>query len=538
MSETTSLQKSPLLGLIFFGVCLLLGGWLFADALANIFSRWSYQAEYSHGFLIPLVSLYILWENKARLSATQTAGSWWALPVLLIAIVFLFVGEISALYIILHYAFLFLLLAFALAFLGRAARYALVPIGLLVFSIPLPYIVEVVLTAKLQLMSSDLGVKLIRLFNIPVFLSGNIIDLGTFKLHVVEACSGMRYLFPLACIGFVTAYFYRAAFWLKAIVFLTTIPITLFMNSFRIAVTGVLVENFGPQTAEGFLHDFEGWAVFLLCMAVLILEIVLLEKLTLGRSLAVAFRPITADETVNETPASVTKKTMNMPLIILTIVSLCAAKFTLISIDHRQEAFLKSTSLAAFPLTLHTESGDVWQGERMTMAADVLAELQADDYFLADYAPRENRDDTVNFYVAYYESQRKGVSPHSPKVCMPGGGWEIAEFSRTELTDIQASYYVAGSKNMPVNRAVIRNGTKAQLVYYWFFERGDVVANEYIKKWWLLKDALFHNRTDGALVRVVTPIEQNNIDAAEARIKAFVKIAQPTLSRYLPEAPH
>lgn len=107
------------------------------------------------------------------------------------------------------------------------------------------------------------------MFQIPVFLEGNIIDLGVYQLQVVEACSGLRYLFPLMSLGFIAAYFYQAAFWKRAIVFLMTIPITILMNSFRIGVIGVMVDNWGISMAEGFLHDFEGWIIFMACAAIL-----------------------------------------------------------------------------------------------------------------------------------------------------------------------------------------------------------------------------------------------------------------------------
>jgi len=129
----------------------------------------------------------------------------------------------------------------------------------------------------------------------------------------------------------------------------------------------------------------------------------------------------------------------------------------------------------------------------------------------------------VNFYVAYYASQRKGVSPHSPKVCIPGGGWEIADFSRTRVDQI------------PVNRVLIRKGLQDQIVYYWFEERGIAVANEYIKKWMLFKDALFVNRTDGSLIRVTTPVmsDESTMDA-DLRAQAFIRASREQLSQRLP----
>ena len=124
----------------------------------------------------------------------------------------------------------------------------------------------------MQLISSELGVLVIRLFDIPVYLEGNIIDLGTYKLQVVEACSGLRYMYPLLSLSLILAFFFRVVMWKRVLVFVSAIPITIVMNSIRIGIIGVLVEYFGIEVAEGFLHDFEGWVIFLVCFFFLYLE--------------------------------------------------------------------------------------------------------------------------------------------------------------------------------------------------------------------------------------------------------------------------
>ena len=195
--------------------------------LSEAVLRWGIQEEYSHGYLIPLVTLYILWEKKDLIMSSVSEPLWFGLVLVLIAIAVLLVGEISALFLLVQYSFVLLLIGLSMVPVGRATKYTLAPILLLLFAIPLPYVIEVLLTAKLQLWSSAIGVDVIRAFKIPVFLEGNVIDLGVYKLQVVEACSGLRYLFPLMSLGFIAAYFYQAAFWKRAVIFLATIPITI-----------------------------------------------------------------------------------------------------------------------------------------------------------------------------------------------------------------------------------------------------------------------------------------------------------------------
>ena len=142
----------------------------------------------------------------------------------------------------------------------------------LAFMLPLPTVIYWRFSLELQHVSSEFGVSLISMVGVPVFLDGNVIDLGTYKLQVAEACSGLRYLFPLMSFGYLFAILYRGPWWHKLILFLSTVPITILMNSFRIGVIGVLVDRFGIAQAEGFLHFFEGWIIFVACVALLYLE--------------------------------------------------------------------------------------------------------------------------------------------------------------------------------------------------------------------------------------------------------------------------
>jgi len=503
-------------GFLLFLVTLGLSFWLYWDGLAEAVLRWELQEEYSHGYLIPLVSLFILWEKRFQIAASYQGYSWWGLPIIVLALIILLIGEVSALYMLIHYSFILLLFGLSLAFLGSATRFTWVAIALLGFAVPLPYFIEVILTSKLQLISSQLGVEIIRLCRIPVFLSGNIIDLGNYQLQVVEACSGLRYLFPLMSLGFIGAYLYQASVWKRAVLFLSTVPITIFMNSLRIAITGILVDNWGTEMAEGFLHDFEGWLIFMACGGLLLLEVLLMELLTTRLSVRQAFAVPVSVSAEQYSSQDSTPLQFSKPLAV-TIPLLLVALAGVGSLDNREEdTTFKKTELISFPLNF-----DQWFGVEDRIEADVAKKLGFTEYVMINYQNQQHRP--VNFYVAYYASQRKGVSPHSPKVCIPGGGWEIAKFSRTKVDE------------MPVNRVLIRKGTQDQIVYYWFEERGTPIANEYLKKWMLFKDALFLNRTDGSLVRVTTPVmSDETLEDADLRAQEFIRISRNQLIQLLP----
>ena len=150
----------------------------------------------------------------------------------------------------------------------------------LVFMLPLPQFLYWKINTGLQFLSSELGVSFVRLMDVPVFLDGNVIDLGVYKLMVAEACSGLRYLFPIMSFSYVFAVLYTGPRWHKIVLLLSAVPIAVLMNSLRIGVIGVLVDRYGIGQAEGFLHFFEGWVIFLSCIVILFLMVKAMQRLS------------------------------------------------------------------------------------------------------------------------------------------------------------------------------------------------------------------------------------------------------------------
>lgn len=258
---------------ILLTTAILLTIFAYYDGLENLVHRWEVEEEYNHGYFLPLVSLVFLWQLAPIFQKQQYKPTWMALAAAGVALVLFIVAELSAIYLLIHYSFILVMFALSLATVGWAGtRLTFVPIGLLVFAVPIPYFLEAAITGKMQLISSQLGVEIIRLCKIPVFREGNLIDLGVYKLEVVEACSGLTYLYPLLGFGAICAYLYHTTAWKRAFIIISTIPIAILLNSFRIGMIGFLVKYFGNEQAEGFLHDFEGFAVFMACVGVLFIE--------------------------------------------------------------------------------------------------------------------------------------------------------------------------------------------------------------------------------------------------------------------------
>ena len=488
----------------------------FQDALWGLVRRWNQQEEYSHGFLIPVMTAWLLWTRREALSASIGRPSFAGVGLIVLAIAMHITGELSAVFILSQVGFVLVLMGIALAIGGYSfLRVAFIPIAYLLFAIPLPYFIDATLTLKLQLISSELGVFFIRLFQIPVFLDGNIIDMGTYKLEVVEACSGLRYLYPLLGLGFLAAYLFHAPLWQRATVFLSSVPIAIGMNGFRIGLAGFLVDRWGTQMAEGALHFFEGWVIFVACSALLAGEISALARLSGRRFLEVFYLPNVTAGSTGGTPA----KSLGLIPLMAGISLLCIGGLAVDFISGRSEIIPERTRFVAFP----TRIGE-WQGRVSSLDFATEQFLKVDDYILADYNRPDGRP--VNFYVAYYASQRKNESPHSPIVCLPGGGWLI--------TRLESKNLVSDGIDYPFNRVIIQNGSARDLVYYWFQERGRIIADEYSAKWYLLTDSIAQNRSDGALVRLTTQIINEPEENADRRLQSFMRAALPRLPEFLP----
>jgi exosortase D (VPLPA-CTERM-specific) len=509
----------PTLLALAIGLLSLLPFW---DGLSRMWGWWIDAPEYSHGLLIPPVAAFLIWQQKDRLERMRFTGSWWGVLLIVVGGAFLVLGQLGTVYTVVQYAYVITLFGLILSFLGWPAfRVIAIPLLILLFMIPLPQFVLANLSTKLQLLSSQIGVFVIRLFNISVFLEGNVIDLGGYKLQVEDACSGLRYLFPLMTLGFLMAYFYKGALWKRVALFLSSIPITVLMNSIRVGAIGVMVEHWGIEMAEGFLHEFQGWMVFMLSMVLMFGEIAVLSWLGHEQG---TWRQLFGVEFPAPTPAEAALRRRSVPRsFIVAAVLLLAFVATTLSLPRPAEIFPARASFAEFPMQL----GD-WRGRRSSLEGIYSDALKLDDYLLADYV--DYSGSVVNVYISYYNSQRKGEAAHSPRSCLPGGGWQMNEFGQVDLANVSINGRV-----LRVNRTLIEMGNQRQLVYYWFQQRGRIITNEFAVKWYLFWDALTAHRTDGAMIRVITPLSATTpVANADRRVTDVISRMAPQIARFVP----
>lgn len=522
---TPGLSGVNLAGVLLFAALIGVALPVFWLGLVSLGRAWS-TPEYSHGPLIPLISLYLFLRELRRdppappgTPARRGPG----IGLMLFGMGIAVLGNLVRIPDVVTYGFILWVGGVMLVAMGwEQGRRHWAPVLHLVFMLPLPQFVWWKMNIQLQLWSSELGVWFVRLAGVPVHLQGNVIDLGVHRLQVAEACSGLAYLFPILSFSYLFAILYRGPMWHKAVLLLAAAPLTVFMNAFRIGVIGVLVDRYGIGHAEGFTHAFEGWVIFMACVVVLMLMALALQRLTpnplpLSRAIDLDFGGLTpqARRLLGIAPSRG---------LALAVAAAAAVSLAFVLAPRPEPVAAERDPFVLFPRDLGP-----WSGVFQPLEEEVAAVLGADDYLNITFAaPGEPMP--VNLFVAWYARQTEGSGIHSPEVCLPVGGWEVFAI-RPFAVETVAPYGA-----FRLNRAVIERGLERQLVHYWFEQRGRRMTNDYLAKLSVVRDGLMRGRTDGALVRFVTPIGQDETEAeADARLQRVMDLALERLPRFVPE---
>ncbi|UWQ21844.1 VPLPA-CTERM-specific exosortase XrtD [Jannaschia sp. W003] len=496
----------------------LAAGAAFAPGLAALGAAWS-TPEYSHGPLIPLISAWLLLRGMQAEGAPPVGGARWPGALVLgLALALAAVGARSGIGDVSAYG----LIAWAMAMLllwrgwrGGATHWAAV--GHLVFMLPLPQLLWWKANLVLQGLSAELGVAAIALAGVPVWLEGHVIDLGVWQLEVAEACSGLRYMFPILSFAVIVAVCFRGPGWGKALLVLAAAPVAVLLNAGRIALIGVAVDRWGIAAAEGALHLLQGWAVFAACLALLL-------ALAAGlRCFAPRPGPLLDLGGADAGAALRALGRAGAPRAAVAGAAATALAALAIALAPPPDAgAVARAPFAAFPATLGP-----WRGRATALPPALEAALGATDYLdLALVAPGERAP--VNLFAAWYRSQVGGEGLHSPEICLPAGGWEVAALAHARVAP-------PGLGAWQANRAVITRGAERRLVLFWFEGRGGRTVSDWRARLAVLRDGALRGRTDGGLVRVMTPVAAGETEAdAEARLLRVLARAVPRLGEHVP----
>jgi len=254
--------------------------YLYAAVLPPLITDWLDDPNYSHGFLVPGLSAYFVWDRRQTLAGLRPQPHWGGLVLLWCGLGMLLLGHLGAELFLMRSSMVVVLTALVWYLLGRHYVHALAfPLAFLLFMIPLPAILLNTITLPLQLLATKVSTFALQLAQLPVYREGNIIYLPHATLEVAEACSGLRSLVSLLALAVVLAYITQRRLSTRWLLVLSAVPIALVANAFRIWATGVLAHWYGTQAAEGFYHTFAGWLVFVVALGLLLGEGALLSLL-------------------------------------------------------------------------------------------------------------------------------------------------------------------------------------------------------------------------------------------------------------------
>ena len=255
---------------IAFQIVILLAAFtiLFGTAITKLIQDWAENSNYSHGFLIPFISIYMIWHKRSQLIEFPLKPSAVGLLVIIFGMIVFIIGNVAAELFTMRIAIVITIVGLCTYFLGIRVTIAIaVPLSYLLFMVPLPAIIWNKIAFPLQLLAAKLSSNIIQFMGIPLLREGNVLHLPNITLEVIDACSGLRSLISLLSLSAAFAYVVKITIVSKWFLFISAIPIAIIVNIFRLASTAILAVYVGPETAHGFLHDLSGIIVFITAFA-------------------------------------------------------------------------------------------------------------------------------------------------------------------------------------------------------------------------------------------------------------------------------
>lgn len=252
-------------------ILTLMTAGLYHDVIINMATQWYNDPNNSHGFLVPLISAYLLWEKREDIKEADIVPSNFGIIVLLFGILLLIVGNIAAELFTMRFSMIVVMAGLIIFLAGFTLfRVVLLPLGYLILMIPIPYILYNAVAFPLKLFAAKSAVAFLRLIEIPVYRDGNIIALAQTTLEVADACSGIRSLMSLIALGIALSFFTQRGWPRRILLVVFAVPVAIFVNVIRVIITGILAHYYGEKAATGFFHEFSGFVMFAVAMGMLI----------------------------------------------------------------------------------------------------------------------------------------------------------------------------------------------------------------------------------------------------------------------------
>lgn len=491
MISIDSKGSSKRLPLIYIGIIIagfVLSYW---PALQKLSIRWNSE-DNSYCYLIIPLFIYLCLDMKKLFQFNEFSWNQWGVVPAALAVSVIIIGEMGSIETLVYAGIWGCIASVIYVLYGNRSKRLLFSLLILAFIVPLPPFIGRVLTFNLKLAASRLATLMLRIVGVSVLQDGNIIDIGITQLQVVDACSGLRYLMPLILMALLFGYFYGQRLWQKIVLLAVVLPLSIVVNGLRIFGTGMLYVYGFPELAEDFFHDFSGWLVFMVAAVILFGVSFLLRKLGLNKY------PILPKDSGDRGKPLKVQVVMMLTLCLL-FVSGGWAMQKLPAARHLPER----STFESFP----TKIG-LWSARRNYLPKAILDELWADDYLSATFE-HPGRPNRIRLFIPFYAYQGSRHTAHAPQSCMLGSGWALI---RSHKVTVQTGNDGAA---IPMMTSIWEKGGTCLVGSYFFFERGRVITNPWMNKYWLLVDGFTRHRTDGALVRAEMPLApgQSTVDA-------------------------
>jgi exosortase D (VPLPA-CTERM-specific) len=481
------------------------------SVISKLIHRWN-SGDDSYCFLIIPLFLYLCWEKRHRFRFAEFSWSIWGIIPTTLAILLMILGERGSAETLIYIGIWGCLVGIAVSLYGARIRHLAFPLLILFFIVTLPPFLNRLLTFKLKMVAGMLSADMLRMVGVTVVQEGNILDLGIGQLEVADACSGLRYFMPMILMGLLIGYFFTKGLWRKVLLLVLVVPLAILINAVRVFAAGMFTVAGHPELAQNLFHDFSGWLAFMLASLVLTAIAYLLMKT--GPS------PIVSEMQ----DAGAQPEGLQRPAILfLTICILLLAGGMIISHTSTTAHMPPRRNFIDFPLRI-----GAWEGTRMYLSDDILGALWADDYIYATYRSAASSD-TISILIPFYAYQGTRHTSHAPQSCLLGGGWTLLSSADVEVE-------VVSNKHIPVRVMTLTKEDQHLLSSYFFLQRGRVITSPWMNKFYLLRDSLIRNRTDGALVRVELHMAGSQyLKKAQEELTAFIVRLWQILPDYVPE---
>jgi EpsI family protein len=494
---------------------------IYAPTMAALVRMWWSSDDYSHGFLVPFIALYLVWLKREQLSRLPAAPNLWiGLPVMAAAGLLFILGDLGGVVLLQELSMIVMIAGLAALLFGAAHLNVLaLPIAYLLFMVKLFGEGPDGFHRPFQLLASDIGVWLLHAFGFSAYQDGIYIHLPRITLEVAAACSGVRFLVSIIAIGIPLAYMTQKG-WTRRIGLVSfAVIIAILANGLRVALIGVWAYN-GDVDIHGPRHVLYGTFVSWVGFIALFAGAWFLSSGREGEARR-AVPQTTAHEQIGREPIlhreRMSQDGRMMRSSLSAIVLLCAVGGYYYF--HGVTPFPLQTDLHTFPSVI----GE-WQGEVLDPRTETLRVDGADEALTRIYRDPAGR--AVTLYIGYFDDQIQGKELVGYKT-----SWK---FHRGET---KVTIPTEAGRTHLVNQAMLPDSGGSRAVLFWYDFNGRIIASRYEAKLWTIWDALTRGRTNGALVVVSAPVEQrDHIERVFDDERRFIHDAMPSIDRYLPKS--